>query len=109
MAGSSSGKNTLLTKRHGSVNVFDKVQGLMKISVQCSNLELRSRGSRAREKKVDTSLIKRRDCVIGLVLGVSTICNKGSFDNVANGAGLPPEDKPKLCDETCVKELENVW
>ncbi|KAG5226349.1 peptidyl-prolyl cis-trans isomerase [Salix suchowensis] len=105
--GSSSGKNTLLTKRHGSVNVFDKVQGL-KISVQCSTLELRSRGSRAREKKVDTSLIKRRDCVIGLVLGVSTICNKDSFDNVANGAGLPPEDKPKLCDETCVKELENV-
>ncbi|KAF9663175.1 hypothetical protein SADUNF_Sadunf17G0011000 [Salix dunnii] len=106
--GSSSGMNTPLNRRHGSVNVFDKVQGLMKISVQCSNLELRSRGSRAREKKVDTSLIKRRDCVIGLVLGVSTLFNKGSFDNVANGAGLPPEDKPRLCDETCEKELENV-
>ncbi|XP_011043601.1 PREDICTED: peptidyl-prolyl cis-trans isomerase FKBP16-3, chloroplastic-like [Populus euphratica] len=106
--GSSSGKTTLFTKRHGIVNVFDKVQGLMNISVQCSNLEPRSRGSRAREKKVDASLIKRRDCVIRLVFGVSTLCNIGSFDNVAKGAGLPPEDKPRLCDETCEKELKNV-
>uniref|UniRef100_A0A0F7H0B9 peptidylprolyl isomerase n=1 Tax=Cypripedium formosanum TaxID=53042 RepID=A0A0F7H0B9_9ASPA len=25
-----------------------------------------------------------------------------------NGAGLPPEQKPRLCDDTCEKELENV-
>ncbi|KAL1561391.1 peptidylprolyl isomerase [Salvia divinorum] len=27
---------------------------------------------------------------------------------LAEAAGLPPEDKPKLCDDACEKELENV-
>ncbi|CAK7322681.1 unnamed protein product [Dovyalis caffra] len=102
--GSSSGRTT---KRHGTIDVFDKVQGLMN-NVQCSNLELRIRASRAREKKVDEGLIKRRDHVIGLLLGVSGLCNVSSFDSIAKGAGLPPEDKPRLCDENCEKELENV-
>lgn len=45
---------------------------------------------------------------LGLALGgVSTLCIH-SFD-AANGAGLPTEEKPKLCDSTCEKELENVW
>ncbi|PPD92032.1 hypothetical protein GOBAR_DD11019 [Gossypium barbadense] len=26
----------------------------------------------------------------------------------ADGIGLPPEEKPKLCDDACKKELENV-
>ena len=47
----------------------------------------------------------RRD-FLGLALGVSGLFI-GSLD--ANGAGLPPEEKPKLCDDTCEKELENVW
>ncbi|KAL2328885.1 hypothetical protein Fmac_022312 [Flemingia macrophylla] len=46
----------------------------------------------------------RRD-FLGLALGVSGILI-GSIE--ANGAGLPPEEKPKLCDDTCEKELENV-
>ncbi|KAL2989117.1 hypothetical protein AAZX31_11G122300 [Glycine max] len=46
----------------------------------------------------------RRD-FLGLALGVSGLFI-GSLD--ANGAGLPPEEKPKLCDDTCEKELENV-
>ncbi|WVZ02698.1 hypothetical protein V8G54_023504 [Vigna mungo] len=41
---------------------------------------------------------------LGLALGVSGLFI-GSLD--ASGAGLPPEEKPKLCDETCEKELEN--
>ncbi|KAJ0972280.1 hypothetical protein J5N97_020239 [Dioscorea zingiberensis] len=52
----------------------------------------------------DISLLSRRN-VISLVLGAS------AFDLAnycANGAGLPPEEKPKLCDEACEKELENV-
>nr|AFK45408.1 unknown [Medicago truncatula] len=47
----------------------------------------------------------RRD-FLGLALGVSTLFIH-SVD-AANGAGLPPEEKPKLCDGTCEKELENV-
>nr|KYP66003.1 hypothetical protein KK1_012281 [Cajanus cajan] len=45
----------------------------------------------------------RRD-FLGLALGVSGLFI-GSLD--ATGAGLPPEEKPKLCDDTCQKELEN--
>lgn len=32
-----------------------------------------------------------------------------SGSNSVEAAGLPPEDKPKLCDDACEKELENVW
>ncbi|CAJ1933373.1 unnamed protein product [Sphenostylis stenocarpa] len=46
----------------------------------------------------------RRD-FLGLALGVTGLLI-GSLD--ASGAGLPPEEKPKLCDDTCEKELENV-
>ena len=50
---------------------------------------------------------KRREVMFGVgvmssVLFVETCAN-------ANAAGLPPEDKPKLCDDACEKELENVW
>lgn len=50
------------------------------------------------------SSLKRRDA-IGLLCGLSSF-----FINSFNviGAGLPPEEKPKLCDSTCEKELENV-
>ncbi|XP_056174625.1 peptidyl-prolyl cis-trans isomerase FKBP16-3, chloroplastic isoform X3 [Syzygium oleosum] len=48
--------------------------------------------------------VKRRDA-IGLLCGLSSFFIN-SFD--VNGAGLPPEEKPKLCDSTCEKELENV-
>ncbi|KAL4329414.1 hypothetical protein AHAS_Ahas13G0297700 [Arachis hypogaea] len=47
----------------------------------------------------------RRD-FLGLALGVSSLF-VGSLEG--KGAGLPPEDKPKLCDEACEKGLENVW
>ncbi|RYR28800.1 hypothetical protein Ahy_B01g052987 [Arachis hypogaea] len=45
----------------------------------------------------------RRD-FLGLALGISSLF-VGSLE--AKGAGLSPEDKPKLCDEACEKELEN--
>lgn len=32
-----------------------------------------------------------------------------SGTTLAEAAGLPPEEKPKLCDAACEKELENVW
>ncbi|KAK3005239.1 hypothetical protein RJ639_015920 [Escallonia herrerae] len=51
----------------------------------------------------ELTLIKRRDA-FSLVLGLSSLLV--GFD--AEAAGLPPEDKPRLCDDTCEKELENV-
>ncbi|KAL4344217.1 hypothetical protein AHAS_Ahas11G0156300 [Arachis hypogaea] len=50
--------------------------------------------------------INSRRNFLGLALGISSLF-VGSLE--AKGAGLPPEDKPKLCDEACEKELENVW
>lgn len=87
--------------RYGSS--CERVRGL---NVQCSNFELRVRDSRTRDQfKDDIGSIKRRD-VLGLVFGVSSTLVHSSD---AKGAGLPPEDKPKLCDDICEKELENVW
>ena len=70
----------------------------------CSSSELRVKLSKKIENRDELPLVKRRD-VIGSVVGVSGLLLK-SFD--AGGAGLPPEDKPKLCNDACEKELENV-
>ncbi|XP_057958001.1 peptidyl-prolyl cis-trans isomerase FKBP16-3, chloroplastic isoform X2 [Malania oleifera] len=67
-------------------------------------LPLELRVSRARECCNESTLVKRRD-VIGFIFGASWFLTK-SFN--ANGAGLPPEQKPRLCDDPCEKELENV-
>ncbi|KAG5242182.1 peptidyl-prolyl cis-trans isomerase FKBP16 [Salix suchowensis] len=47
---------------------------------------------------------EKRSCN-GAAIGVSSLCNIGSFDDIAKAAGLPPEDKPGLCDENLEKEL----
>lgn len=79
----------------------EKVRSL---NVRCSNLELGVRSSRTGEYSNEL-MLKRREA-IGLVLGVSGVFID-SLD--AKAAGLPPEDKPRLCDDSCEKELENVW
>ncbi|XP_021907072.1 peptidyl-prolyl cis-trans isomerase FKBP16-3, chloroplastic isoform X2 [Carica papaya] len=91
---SASCKNLSVRKQH-------KVGGL---TVRCSNCDIRTKASTFGEHKGDLTLVNRRD-VMGLVLGISSLF-MNSFD--AKGAGLPPEEKPKLCDDTCEKELENV-
>ncbi|KAJ9701648.1 hypothetical protein PVL29_006843 [Vitis rotundifolia] len=78
----------------------DKIRSL---NIRCSNLEVVVKSSRTGEYS-DELMLKRREA-IGLVLGVSGIFID-SFD--AKAAGLPPEDKPRLCDDACEKELENV-
>lgn len=52
------------------------------------------------------SLSSRREAML-LVLGVSGGLSLSSL--AAYAAGLPPEDKPRLCEAECEKELENVW
>lgn len=49
--------------------------------------------------------MNRRD-ILGLTVGISNIVLLHPFS--AQAAGLPPEEKPKLCDDACEKELENV-
>uniref|UniRef100_A0A0E0LXH7 peptidylprolyl isomerase n=1 Tax=Oryza punctata TaxID=4537 RepID=A0A0E0LXH7_ORYPU len=50
-----------------------------------------------------------RRSVLGVAVGVSSALALGlaAFDD-ALAAGLPPEEKPKLCDAACEMELENV-
>lgn len=80
----------------------DRVRALV---VRCSNSDHKAEASRASEWRDEFNVIKRRD-LMGLVFGFSSLFID-SFD--AKGAGLPPEQKPRLCDDTCEKELENVW
>ncbi|KAE9450453.1 hypothetical protein C3L33_17649, partial [Rhododendron williamsianum] len=74
------------------------------VILRCSSSELRIEASKTIENGDELPLIKRRN-VIGMVVGVSSLL-LSSLD--ANGAGLRPEEKPKLCDDNCEKELENV-
>lgn len=83
--------------------VSGKFQGL---NAQCLNSDSGiAKALRKRECWDGFNLIKRRE-VIGLIFGVSSVLSESY---VANGAGLPPEEKPRICDDACEKELENVW
>lgn len=53
----------------------------------------------------ESTLMKRRD-LIGLALSGSTLLIHSLS---AQSAGLPPQEVPRLCDDSCEKELENVW
>jgi len=77
-------------------------------SISVRRFVLKAKSSETRECTANDmfNTNSRRD-FLGLALGVSTLFIH-SFD-AANGAGLPPEEKPKLCDNDCEKELENVW
>ncbi|XP_034202069.1 peptidyl-prolyl cis-trans isomerase FKBP16-3, chloroplastic isoform X2 [Prunus dulcis] len=96
--GSSSGKR--ISANYQGISCA-KVRGVL---VRCSNSELTVKAARSRGYMDQFCLTKRRD-MIGLLLGVSSLVTD-SFE--AEGAGLPPEEKPRLCDGSCEKELENI-
>lgn len=78
--------------------------------LQCTNMRclssvLEIKASKETDVEYEVSLVTRRN-MIGLALGVSSHL---LYSSSAKSAGLPPEDKPMLCDEECQKELENVW
>lgn len=80
----------------------NKVWGVF---ARCSNMKLGVRASGSRVYGNEMNSITRRD-VLELVLGVSSLF----LESVeAKAASLPPEDKPRMCDQMCEKELENVW
>ncbi|EXB55188.1 Peptidyl-prolyl cis-trans isomerase FKBP16-3 [Morus notabilis] len=84
------------------ISCSKRIGGLV---VRCWNSEVKD--SRARANWDDElKLSKRRREVIGLMFGVASVLVESH--HVAKGAGLPPEQKPRLCDDACEKELENV-
>lgn len=73
-------------------------------TVRCLSEEFRAESASPREYEDQTTLMKRRD-IIGLALSISSLVMSSSD---TKGAGLPPEEKPRLCDAACEKELENA-
>ncbi|XVE80997.1 hypothetical protein DITRI_Ditri15bG0026900 [Diplodiscus trichospermus] len=73
-------------------------------NVRAQGLIVRCSSCKTRKYSNGLNLFKRRD-VMGLLFGAPSILFNSPD---ANGAGLPPEEKPKLCDDACEKELENI-
>ncbi|KAI3963041.1 hypothetical protein MKW98_028981 [Papaver atlanticum] len=90
-------------------SVFIASRGIGQLKIQsmtlrCLSQEFRTESACPREYEDQTTLIKRRD-MIGLALSIPSLVMSSSD---AKGAGLPPEEKPRLCDAACEKELENA-
>nr|XP_027072298.1 peptidyl-prolyl cis-trans isomerase FKBP16-3, chloroplastic-like isoform X3 [Coffea arabica] len=73
------------------------------VTIRCSSSGLRVQDATASQCGKVCS-INRRD-VLGMAFGLSSIL---LFSFSSEAAGLPPEQKPRLCDDDCEKELENV-
>ncbi|KAL8104399.1 peptidyl-prolyl cis-trans isomerase FKBP16-3, chloroplastic isoform X1 [Apium graveolens] len=74
------------------------------MNMRCLSSELERKPSQETDVEYEVSVVTRRS-MIGLALGVSSNL---LYSSNAKSAGLPPEDKPMLCDEECQKELENA-
>lgn len=72
----------------------------------CSALDPQTNVSQMELLRDEMNTLTGRRNAVGLGLIVSTV---GLMPTGAEGAGLPPEEKPRLCDDACEKELENVW
>lgn len=93
-SGSASGKHQGISS--------EKIRSLV---VRCLNANVGAKEWRMKEYMKELNLTRRRE-MIGLVCGMSSLVIDAL--NV-KASGLQPEDKPKLCDDACEKELENVW
>uniref|UniRef100_A0A0F7H0C2 peptidylprolyl isomerase n=1 Tax=Geranium incanum TaxID=1158081 RepID=A0A0F7H0C2_9ROSI len=102
---SSLSSSLLLPIGSSCINLYGVCSAKIRVvAPRCSNSEPRIRISSTEESDNKFSVMKRRD-VMGLVFVASTLF-VDSYD--ADGAGLPQEEKPRLCDASCEKELENV-
>uniref|UniRef100_A0ACD5Y7P8 Uncharacterized protein n=1 Tax=Avena sativa TaxID=4498 RepID=A0ACD5Y7P8_AVESA len=84
-------------------------------ALSCSEAPCRCKAAHARTAQCQgaddgggAGVVTRRGVVGAVALAVpsSVFCMQAALDAVAGG--LPPEEKPKLCDDACEKELENV-
>lgn len=76
-----------------------------RVTTQYMSLRIKMKASQIVVYEDDMTLIKRRG-VLGLALSASSLL---SHSLNAEAAGLPPQEIPRLCDDSCEKELENVW
>lgn len=76
-----------------------------KITVGALASEPRLQASNIIECQDGCAVMNRRN-LINVGVGLLGLLSGSTF---VEAAGLPPEEKPKLCDDACEKELENVW
>ncbi|KAL2242400.1 peptidyl-prolyl cis-trans isomerase FKBP16-3, chloroplastic [Sesamum indicum] len=74
------------------------------VGIQSLASEPRLQSIKTIEHQDECAFMKRRN-LINLAFGLLGLLSGSTF---AEAAGLPPEEKPKLCDDACEKELENV-
>lgn len=72
----------------------------------CFSFDRGVEASSTQKSQGDGENLASRRSIFGLMLGLSAF---GLSNSKANGDGLPPVEKPRLCDDACEKELENVW
>ncbi|KAL1805317.1 hypothetical protein ACET3Z_028385 [Daucus carota] len=87
---------------------FSANHQLYRGKLQCMNMRCLSSEPEIKtfkEIEVEYEVFITRRNMIGLTIGASSHL---LYSSNAKSAGLPPEDKPMLCDEECQKELENV-
>ncbi|XP_020087760.1 peptidyl-prolyl cis-trans isomerase FKBP16-3, chloroplastic [Ananas comosus] len=71
----------------------------------CFSFDRGVEASSTQKSQGDGENLASRRSIFGLMLGLSAF---GLSNSKANGDGLPPVEKPRLCDDACEKELENV-
>lgn len=95
----------------GGGKASSSIRGSNTRALSCSEAPYRCRAAAAgagqcqeadHSSAIVCSSSTRRGVIGAVALGVSS----SALDAVAGG--LPPEEKPKLCDDACEKELENV-
>ena len=86
----------------GTTNLYNKVKNTAQnLKIRCSNTKHALQPTSMGGPRLN--LCKRRH--VGLILGLSCLVIDS---HEIKAAGLPAEEKPKLCDDACEKELENV-
>ncbi|KAK1294158.1 hypothetical protein QJS10_CPA16g00110 [Acorus calamus] len=78
---------------------------LVRNNTQACSLSCSGSKSASTERFEDRVALTSQRYAISVILALSGF---GFALAVAKGGGLPPEEKPKLCDAECEKELENV-
>lgn len=76
-----------------------------RVNARYLSFRIGMKASHVVEYEDDSTLINRRN-MIGLALNASSLLVPSLN---AESAGLPPQEIPRLCDDSCEKELENVW
>ncbi|KAG8375900.1 hypothetical protein BUALT_Bualt09G0007200 [Buddleja alternifolia] len=72
--------------------------------IQSSASEYKLESLKTIEGRDECVLMKRRN-LVKIGVGVLSLV---SGSKITEAAGLPPEEKPRLCDDACEKELENI-